>query len=269
MSVVRIATSFNIDLEFTLAPFHKRLIAWALDLVLQVVYLLLAMRFLTWINQYTGSSRDSNYNTWAIELILMLPFLLYHLTCEIVMNGQSIGKRILGLRVVSETGSRPGIGQFIIRWLIRTSDFTLLTIIMYAPYALMFGAQYFFAIGGAFLMLVIDVILVNSGKKGQRLGDLLAHTMLINTQQQGHIEETVFTDVEEKYTARFPQVMQLTDRDINSLKQILKTANSRHDYKLAEAASQKIQRHLNIQTSLSPFDFLETLLKDYNHLSTQ
>ena len=269
MSVVRIATSFNIDLEFTLAPFHKRLIAWALDLILQVVYLLMAMRFLRWINQYTGNAQDSGYNSWAIELLLMLPFLLYHITCEILMNGQSIGKRMMGLRVVNENGSRPSIGQFLIRWLIRTSDFTLLTIIMYAPYALMFGAQYFYAIGGAFLLLVADVVLVNSSKKAQRLGDLLAHTMVISTRQQGDIEETVFTHVDEKYVPSFPQVMQLTDRDVNSLKNILKTANSKNDYKLAEAASKKIQAHLNIQTSLSAFDFLETLLKDYNHLSAQ
>lgn len=269
MSVVRIATSFNIDLEFTLAPFHKRMIAWALDLVLQVVYLIIAARFIRWLSLYMHNTADNAYNMWAIELLLMLPFMLYHLVCEVSTNGQSLGKRLMGLRVVNENGSRPSIGQFIIRWLIRTSDLTLLTIIMYAPYAMMFGAAYFYAIGGTFLLLVTDVILVNSGKKSQRLGDLLAHTMLISTKQPGSFEETLFTDVEERYVPVFPQVMQLTDRDINSLKSILTSARTRRDHKLAAAASQKIQAYLHVQTTLSPFDFLETLLKDYNHLSAQ
>ena len=269
MSVVRIATNFNIDLEFTLAPFHKRLIAWALDMVVQIIYLVIAFRFLRWLTSVMETSTENDYNQWAIVLLLLLPFLLYHVVCEIVMNGQSIGKKLLNLRVVHEGGGRPGIGAFIIRWLIRTSDYMLLTIILYAPYALMFGAQFFYAVGASFLLLLTDIILVNSSKKGQRLGDLLAHTLLISTTEKGDIEETVFMEVEEKYNPLFPQVLQLSDRDINSLKNILQTSRKRHDYALADSASQKIQSHLGIHSSLSPFDFLETLLKDYNHLATK
>ena len=65
-----------------------------------------------------------------------------------------------------------------------------------------------------------------------------------------------------------PQVMQLSDRDMNSLKSILDTARKREDYNLAEMASEKIKNHLQIQTTLPAFEFLEVLLKDYNYLST-
>ena len=61
--------------------------------------------------------------------------------------------------------------------------------------------------------------------------------------------------------------MQLSDRDMNSLKGILDTARKKGDYNLAEMASEKIKNHLKIQTTLSPFEFLEVLLKDYNYLS--
>jgi hypothetical protein len=33
-------------------------------------------------------------------------------------------------------------------------------------------------------------------------------------------------------------------------------------------ASEKIKNHLGITSPLSPFDFLEVLLKDYNYLSS-
>jgi len=269
MAVVRIATNFNIDLEFTLAPFHKRLIAWALDMVVQVVYLIIAFRFLKWLSLQMDATVDNDYNQWAVALVLLLPFLIYHLVCEVLLNGQSIGKRVMRLRVVHENGGRPPLGAFVIRWLIRTSDYMLLTIILYAPYAVMFGARFFYAIGASLLLLLADIILVNTGKKGQRLGDLLAHTMVISIREEGDIEETVFMEVEDKYVPQFPQVLQLSDRDINSLKNILQTARKRHDYDLADSASKKIQAHLGITTSLSPFDFLETLLKDYNQLATQ
>jgi hypothetical protein len=62
--------------------------------------------------------------------------------------------------------------------------------------------------------------------------------------------------------------MHLSDRDINALKGILDTARKRHDYDMAEMASEKIKAHLHIQTSLSAYDFLEILLKDYNYLSS-
>jgi hypothetical protein len=183
------------------------------------------------------------------------------------MNGQSIGKKLMRLRVINENGGRPSISQFIIRWLIRTSDYTLLLIILYAPYAIMFGAQFFWAIGGALALLITDVILVNSSKKNQRLGDMLAHTLLIRTGHEETINDTVFLQVADNYHPSFPQVMQLSDRDINSLKSILDNARKTHNYELAEQASEKIKTYLKLQTTMPPFDFLEVLLKDYNYLS--
>jgi uncharacterized RDD family membrane protein YckC len=269
MSTIRIATNFNIDIEFTAAPFHKRLIAWALDLILQVVYLIIASRFLKVLIQRMDPSKDNDYNLWAIVLVLLLPFLLYHVVCEITMNGQSIGKKIMNIKVVNENGGKPSISQYIIRWLIRTSDYMLLMIILYTPYAMMFGGKFFSAIAASVVLLVVDVIMVNTSKKGQRLGDLLAHTILISTKQHGDIEDTVFLQVAETYQPVYAQVMQLSDRDINSLKSLLDNAKRRHDYELAERTAERLKTHLKIETSQSPFDFLETLLKDYNSLSVK
>lgn len=269
MSVIRVATTFNIDLEFTAAPFGRRLIAWALDLLLQVFYLLIASRFLRRIMQRLDPTRDTDHNLWAVVLILLLPFFLYHFVCELLMSGQSIGKRIMSIRVVNTAGGRPGISQLIIRWLIRTSDYTVLLIILHAPYALMFGNGFFSAMGASVLLLFTDLVLVNATKNGQRLGDLLAHTLLISTKHAGAIEDTLYLEVAAAYKPQFPQVMQLSDRDINSIKGVLDTASKRNDYSLAERASAKIKNHLSIQTDTSAFEFLETLLKDYNYLAAK
>lgn len=267
MSVVRIATNFNIDIEFTSPPFYRRLLAWIMDLIVQVFYLIIASRFLVWLTQNSSNSLDSSYNLQWLGLILIVPFFIYHLVCEITMNGQSIGKKIMGIKVISETGGKPGLGQYAIRWLIRTSDFFLFIMILLIPFVEYYGTKIYYAFGGILCMLIIDIILVNT-KKQQRLGDILAHTLLINTKQKESIQDTIFLEVSTQYVPSFPQVMQLSDRDINSLKNILDTSKKNRDHDLAEMASEKIRNHLNIQTSLSHYEFLEILLKDYNYLSS-
>jgi len=268
MSVIRVTTSFNLDIDFEAPAFHKRLFAWMIDLFILIFYIVIASKILKAIQSTMDASDDSFYTMWAIGLVMILPFFMYHPVSEILMNGQSVGKKLLGLQVVNENGGKPSISQYIIRWLIRTSDYTVLIIIIYAPYMAYYGVQFFYALGGSLLLLAADIILVNS-KKHQRLGDLLAHTLLIDTKQKATIDDTIFQHVDEHYTPSFPQVMHLSDRDINALKSILDTARKRHDFELATQASEKIKNHLKIDTSLSPFDLLEILLKDYNYLSAQ
>jgi uncharacterized RDD family membrane protein YckC len=265
MSVITIPTTFNIDVSFPSAPFHRRLIAWMIDLVLMVTYLLLIRKVII--------TTDPDFDKYPVleglfTLLIYIPLLTYHLVCEIAMKGRSVGKRIMGLRVISENGGRPAISQVIIRWIIRTSDIMVFMIILNgATGGAIGGMQFVWRTLIAFLLLVTDIILVNATAKNQRLGDLLAHTILISTKQKAGFEDTIFLNVKENYTPSFPQVMQLSDRDVNALKGILDTAKKQHDYNLAERASEKLKSHLNIDTTLSPFDFLETLLQDYNYLT--
>jgi uncharacterized RDD family membrane protein YckC len=262
MSVIRIMTNFNIELEFPAAPFHRRLFAWIIDLVILILYWVLVLRVL-------GESSGNEKISTVLLIIFLIPLLCYHLICETTMNGQSFGKKIMGIRVVNENGGQPGIGQFIIRWLIRTSDLMAVVIILFAPIAAQMGeGDFFWKFAIPMGLFFTDIVLVNATKKNQRLGDILAHTLLIKASQRHSIDDTVFLNIAGNYKPSFPQVMQLSDRDMNSLKSILDTARKRGDFNLAAMASDKIKNHLKIETTLSPFDFLEVLLKDYNYLSS-
>ncbi|HEX2534503.1 MAG TPA: RDD family protein [Chitinophagaceae bacterium] len=270
MAFIRVTTSFNIDIEFEAAPFHRRLFAWMIDMVLLIFYGVLMARIMDSL-QRKMTSDDDAYNMWGIGLLLYLPAILYHPLCEIFMQGQSVGKRLMKLQVVSENGGRAGISQIIIRFLIRTADYTILMMI-YIILVLnsfgtaVFGMVMYFGLGFSLLLLITDIVLVNS-KKQQRLGDLLAHTLLVRTRQKAAIEDTVFQQVADDYIPQFPQVMRLSDRDINAIKSILEAARKNRDADLAVNASDKIRAHLNIQTELPPYTFLEVLLKDYNSLA--
>jgi uncharacterized RDD family membrane protein YckC len=269
MPAIKVATSFNIDLEFEIPEFYRRFLAWLFDVVIQILYYIVAMDiFKNSLPSYNYFNEETQYNTWGIWMMIILPIFLYHLICEITMNGQSFGKKIMSIRVVNENGGRPGISQFIIRWLIRAGDYSILAIILLNVF-IFFSSELTLFLIASVLLLLTDIILVVSSKKGQRLGDILAHTILVSTRARGSMEETVFIDVADNYVPVFPQIMKLSDKDINAIKSILDSSRKRGDFNLAAMASEKIKSHLKIETSLSPFDFLDTLLKDYNYLSVK
>ena len=172
---------------------------------------------------------------------------------------------------MNERGGRPSISQFLIRWLLRVSDLWIAILLIIVASASLRGtdAETIFVVVAALSFLITDIILVISSQKSQRIGDILARTILINVRTKGNIEETVFQEVAQNYVPSFPEIMKLTDRDINAVKSILATARKKSDYRMAEVASNKIKSHLNIHTDMSPFDFLEIVMKDYNYLSTK
>jgi uncharacterized RDD family membrane protein YckC len=265
MSVIKVPTSFNIDLEFEVPEFYRRMIALLMDWVLMYFYLKIANEIFLAIIRRSDMDMDSLYNLTAWAFILQLPIIIYHPLMEITMNGQSIGKKIMGLRVVNENGGRPGISQFMIRWLVRDVWFIFLFRAVASDEG--YNPETIFMLTITIVYFITEIVLVVSTKKGQRIGDILAHTIIIRTKQQRNIEDTVFQEVVSNYIPSFPQIMRLSDKDINAIKSILETARKKGDYNMAANASDKIRTHLDIKTSLSPFEFLDVLLKDYNYLS--
>ncbi|MGQ0738416.1 MAG: RDD family protein [Bacteroidota bacterium] len=271
MGAIKVPTNFNIELEFEVPEFYKRLIALIIDVILEYFYLRIAGEIYENIARNSNWDSDTPYDLHAAGLLLLLPVMIYHPVMEITMNGQSVGKKVMGLRVVDEIGGKPSISQFLIRWLLRISDLWIAILILIIASNPDFGRdlEATFIILTALAFLVTDIVLVVSSKKGQRIGDILAKTILISIRTKSNIEETVFQEVADNYVPSFPQIMQLSDKDINAIKSILETARKKGDYNMAEAAGARIKSHLQIESSMPPFDFLDVLLKDYNFLSTK
>ncbi len=245
MEKIKIETSFNIELEFETPEFHKRLFAWLIDCIVLVAYYLIVSGFLN--KAIAGHTTDNDlpflYNISAVYLLLFVPILLYHLVCELTMNGQSIGKKLMHIKVMSEDGARPSIYQYLIRWLTRPFDF------------------FFFGLVG-----LLTVVL---SKKNQRLGDMAAGTLVIKTKIITDIDDTVFFELNDDYAPRYAAVMRLSDRDMNTIKGILNNNKHYNNFDVAARISEKIRSVLNITDYEEPVVFLETLLKDYNYFSNK
>lgn len=267
MAVFKVSTPFNIELEFTLAAFHKRMIAWIVDLLLLFIYAYLMLFFV-----YGNVMASLEDGLWQhkTELVLVLftvvlPVMLYHLLFEIFNHGRSPGKVLLGLKVINKEGAAASLSQSLLRWILCFPNyFSLLIIYAYQP-------DIFIAV-----MLVLaatgipDVITIAVSKYGQRLGDLAADTLIVDTRAKAGISETIYMDLgQEAYVPLFPEVLRLSDRDLNGIRNLLDVKNKKYTEDYILRVAYKIEEVLGVTMNGNPEFFLQTLMKDYNYLTQQ
>ncbi len=260
MATVQINTAFNVELDFEIAAFHKRLLAYIIDFGVLLIYLF-SIKSLMYDAIKLG--KESNI---GIEIIFVtLPMFLYSLLAELLMNGQTIGKKIMRIRVISLEGGEPNFGQFILRWITKFFEWPFLFGVIVANRYMLIS--YMFVTG--FLGIAVAIIILVT-KKNQRLGDLAAGTVIVDARTMMTIADTIFINVNTKnYHATFPEVMRLSDNDINTIKTVLTQAQKNNNHDICMRVEYKIKEVLKINSKLSSIDFLEKLLEDYNFLATK
>ena len=55
-------------------------------------------------------------------LTISLPMLLYSLVTEVMMHGQTIGKKLMNIRVISLDGGEPELSQYLVRWMFKAYE---------------------------------------------------------------------------------------------------------------------------------------------------
>jgi uncharacterized membrane protein SpoIIM required for sporulation/uncharacterized RDD family membrane protein YckC len=152
----RIATPDSVELEFRLAGPGSRFLALAIDTAIGgVLYAALVALAIA-----AGLSLDGieGRSTWAAGFLVFAFFLVrwgYYLFFEIRLRGQTPGKRALGIRVVREGGLPLGARHSLIRNLLRVVDS------LPPP------------------LCIVGAVSILATRKGQRLGDLAAGTVVI------------------------------------------------------------------------------------------
>jgi uncharacterized RDD family membrane protein YckC len=261
MHPVAVATPFNIDLEFEIAPFHKRLLAWFADLVILLFYAKGMKLFLS--EGFFDHSR--NYPIGADIFLVTLPMLFYHLIMESVFQGQSLGKKLIGIRVISLQAGEPNIGQYLLRWVFRIWEWPLVF-----GFVEMQSLGIYVQVVAAILLGLFVVIVIAVTNKSQRLGDLAAGTAVVEIRNKYSLNDTLFLEVSANdYKVKFPEVMKLSDRDINAIKTVLQQALVSRKFETAYRIADKIKNVLQVQSDMDVTVFLERLLADYNYLATK
>ncbi|TAD86823.1 MAG: RDD family protein [Bacteroidetes bacterium] len=261
MSAVWVSTPFNIDLEFEIAPFYKRLLAWVSDLAVLLVYATGMKSFVL-----DNLVFDGQKYPLGIDLLLVsVPMLLYPFFMEVSLQGQTLGKRLMKIRVISLEGGEPNMGQYVMRWIFRFWEWPLVFGYVAIAEWTVIGQVISSVLFGLFVAIVVAV-----SPKNQRLGDMAAGTTVVSVSHAFTLSDTVFQNVATpNYKVSHPEVMRLSDRDINAVKGVITQYQRTGQYETAHRVANKIKTVLSIQSDKDVNVFLETLLADYNYLATK
>lgn len=238
MESVSINTAQNVVIDYEPAGLGNRILAGLLDSLFKFAYII------TWVIILTTTSAFGVENDTAVLILVVLiflPILFYDLLFEVFAQGQSLGKKIIKIKVVKLDGTQPSIGSFLLRWLIRIFEIDLL-----------YG--------------MIAIVAIASSRNKQRLGDMAGGTTVIRIRPAVTIKDTIL-QIQQKteYKIVFPQVVALTEKDLEIMKEVhdfyKKTGNREALVKLSD----KIKQKTGIISTLPEHEFIDTLMKDYNH----
>ncbi|MDQ3665995.1 MAG: RDD family protein [Acidobacteriota bacterium] len=158
-----IETPERVPLHFALASIGNRFLACAIDHALQaLIMILMGIAFFTLANYSSLSDQLTSAPKWVYAVLILVLFLIitgYFAFFEWLWNGQTPGKRWLKLRVIREDGRPVTFWEAAVRNLLRSFD------MMPAP---------FYSIG---------LISVFSSSRDQRVGDLVAGTVVVRERE--------------------------------------------------------------------------------------
>ena len=241
MSELSINTTQNVTINFTAASIGHRILAFGVDLLIIIAYLTTIYLLL----EYTGFSKMlSGLDGWsqmAVQSLIFLPVMFYSLIFETFFEGQSLGKKLIRIKVVKIEGYQASFGDYLIRWLFRMIDIVISS-----------G--------------VIGFVSIIMNKKAQRLGDMAAGTSVITLRNNVNISSTILEEINEDYKPTYPLVIKLSDNDVRIIKENFIRAKAGRDFDLMLKLTDKIQSVTGIKNqSGNQVDFINTVLKDYNY----
>ena len=155
MRTIEITTTQNVTIEYELAGVRDRIVAFLIDSIIMwgSIFILLILYEVS-IGQFTPG--------YSFYIVMVPIFLFYTLFSELFGNGQSWGKKAMGIKVVQISGAEGGMSDYLIRWTFRMVDIYL-------------------SLGS------VATLLISSTEKAQRLGDVVANTAVIKVKPKNNL----------------------------------------------------------------------------------
>lgn len=201
-----VKTPEYVSVKYTIAGLGSRAPAFIIDqCVIGLLYLAIFIGlFFSFESSMINLAVDQVF-LWLVAGVIVLVFIIewsYFVLCEFFLKGQTIGKKILGIRVIQDNGHRITLLSSLIRNLLRIID--------NLPTSYLLG-----------------VILIFSHPKHKRLGDLAAGTIVVydqNTRKKrkktDRIEKVIKKNNWAEHAVHFDPFLldQLKERDFELVK---------------------------------------------------
>lgn len=234
MQSINIQTTQNVSLRYHLAGLGHRIAATFIDFIILACFGIFFSLLLGFTENYSITT----------SVMVGLVIYLYFLLCEIIMNGQTIGKKVMKIKVIKVDSTKPSIGAYVLRWILLPIDY--------------------FMMGGVAMIFIILT------PKGQRLGDLVANTTVVLDKREENVlqkKKAIIGSVDQDYQPVFPEASRLSTEDISLMRQAVEAFQNRSQRAPMEMLKEKIEAKLNITSGLHPIKFFHTLIKDHTYYS--
>ncbi len=241
MKTIDIRTTQNVTIEYELATLRERILAFFIDFV--IVYVVCVIIGFTLA---TGFREElMQIESYGLLMVVIFSFFVfYQLFSEIIADGQSWGKKAVGIKVVRLDGQEPGLSEYLLR-------------------------SVFYIIDVLFSFGVVANLLISSSGKSQRLGDMTANTTVIRVRfnLRFRLEDILKINSIEDYEPQYPEVRKLSEKDMLLIKSIITRSriykNQAHRDVVNELVV-KLKEELNLdKTPPNRVEFLKTLIRDY------
>lgn len=265
MKTLQIKTAQNVNIKFTAANVFQRLLAFTVDNVIKFAYFYFAAKVLD-INLIDETFRGDGWTIKAMQVLFLLPITFYTLYSEILMDGQTLGKRLLKLKVINVDGFKPSVTDYVIRWFLRIIDFNLFILLFIYAASLGLGDEAGLLVSLFFFGKLVGFLLILFTKKSQRFGDIIANTIVIYLKDDVEFSQTILENIKENYVPTYASVIKLSDNDARIIKETYKNAIKVNDFKTLIKLRSKILEVTDIKSvHKSDSEFIDTILKDYNY----
>lgn len=216
---VRIETPEHVRLGFELAGLGSRSAAVIVDMVIITISVMGVVLLLGGLEVVAGESWITNLGVSAGILLLFVIQWGYFFLLEGFFGGRTIGKRSLGIRVIGAGGTSITLQAAALRNLIRIIDLQ--------------------PVGSS----VIGLGFIALHPKGQRLGDIVAGTVVVRDRATHEIPEQRAAETSAERPALDPHRFDVLERYIQRRDSLSRAVRTRLAGTVAKAMGQVIARH--------------------------
>lgn len=229
---IEISTAHNIVVYAELAGLGERILATIIDVLI--------MGIIAYVIYRLFGSLGSGLVANTLFFFLLV---FYHLFLELFNQGRSVGKMVLGLKVVNGKGRAPNLEEALHRWTFRPLDIA-------------------FSIG------TLAALSITSSPRNQRLGDLMGGCTVVKASKKSKIDFSRIEEIQKREReVKYKKVTLFSDHDMLLVKDAItrsKKFRNESTRKVATTLSLKIARTLELdKTPKNHLEFLEEVLKDY------
>jgi uncharacterized RDD family membrane protein YckC len=224
-TTVEVETPERIRFAFRLAGPAQRAAAYGLDLLIRVA-ILMFVAIAAGMAGFFGPHTLAGIGGGVMALALFVVEWGYFMLCEGLMNGRSLGKRALSLRVVRSDGLPIGFTESLLRNLLRAADF------LPVGYAL-------------------GLVVAWLDPRFRRLGDLAASTMVVSERKERVLGPVVIRpSVRPGELAAIPMRPPLREEELDAIEFFLRRVdalNPSREEELAELVAPVFARRMHVQ----------------------